>query len=191
MKNPGLAAVLSFFVVGLGQIYNGQIGKGLLMLVVYYTILILSLVFFWGGIFSIDTDAILTGIVGAPILGIIVVCIWISGISGAYRQAEKINCGGLTSTKNKPKAIRTSHPRRLDTKAVGRVALVLLSIPTFFFSIPAWITYWLLGFLRKTNLPLLQKMGYPPGRIIISIIVGIIVVILLINPTGSVEVQPI
>jgi len=28
-KNPGLAAVLSFFFAGLGQIYNGQIGKGL------------------------------------------------------------------------------------------------------------------------------------------------------------------
>jgi len=31
-KNPGTAAVLSFFYVGLGQIYNGQIGKGILMM---------------------------------------------------------------------------------------------------------------------------------------------------------------
>lgn len=29
-KDPGIAAVLSFFVTGLGQIYNGQIGKGIL-----------------------------------------------------------------------------------------------------------------------------------------------------------------
>lgn len=29
-KNPGVAAVLSFFWTGLGQIYNGRIGKGLL-----------------------------------------------------------------------------------------------------------------------------------------------------------------
>jgi TM2 domain-containing membrane protein YozV len=28
LKNPGLAAVLSFFISGLGQIYNGQIAKG-------------------------------------------------------------------------------------------------------------------------------------------------------------------
>ena len=34
-KNPGTAAVLSFFFAGLGQIYNGQIGKGLLLLLLY------------------------------------------------------------------------------------------------------------------------------------------------------------
>ena len=34
MKSPGLAAVLSFFICGpLGQIYNGQILKGLIFLV--------------------------------------------------------------------------------------------------------------------------------------------------------------
>lgn len=30
-RSPGLAAFLSFFVAGLGQIYNGQIGKGILI----------------------------------------------------------------------------------------------------------------------------------------------------------------
>ena len=35
MKNPGVAAVLSFFYCGLGQIYNGQILKGIIMLVAY------------------------------------------------------------------------------------------------------------------------------------------------------------
>jgi len=29
VKNPGLAAILSFFICGLGQIYNGQIAKGI------------------------------------------------------------------------------------------------------------------------------------------------------------------
>ena len=29
MKSSGLAVVLSFFISGLGQIYNGQIAKGL------------------------------------------------------------------------------------------------------------------------------------------------------------------
>lgn len=32
-KNPGLAAVLSFLIIGLGQIYNGQIGKGIGLMV--------------------------------------------------------------------------------------------------------------------------------------------------------------
>ena len=30
-KNPGLAAVASFFFAGLGQIYNGEILKGVLL----------------------------------------------------------------------------------------------------------------------------------------------------------------
>ena len=34
-KNPGLAAVLSFFYMGLGQIYNGQIAKGIAFIVGY------------------------------------------------------------------------------------------------------------------------------------------------------------
>jgi hypothetical protein len=31
-KSAGLAAILSFFYIGLGQVYNGQIAKGLLMM---------------------------------------------------------------------------------------------------------------------------------------------------------------
>ena len=34
-KNPGLAAVLSFFYTGLGQIYNGQIAKGIVFIVTF------------------------------------------------------------------------------------------------------------------------------------------------------------
>lgn len=32
-KNPGVAAVLSFFVPGLGQIYNGELGKGITIVI--------------------------------------------------------------------------------------------------------------------------------------------------------------
>src|SRR3989338_8963908 len=34
IKNPGLAAVLSFFFAGLGQIYNGQMAKGLILMAI-------------------------------------------------------------------------------------------------------------------------------------------------------------
>ena len=34
MKSAGLAAVLSFLIQGLGQIYNGQIIKGLILVVI-------------------------------------------------------------------------------------------------------------------------------------------------------------
>jgi len=34
-KNPGIATVLSFFWMGLGQLYNGQIAKGIGFCIVY------------------------------------------------------------------------------------------------------------------------------------------------------------
>ncbi|MEW5994034.1 MAG: hypothetical protein AB1744_06525 [Candidatus Zixiibacteriota bacterium] len=69
-KNPGLAAVLSFFYMGLGQIYNGQIAKGIFFIVLY--------TISWLLIF------ILIGIFTTPVL-------WIYGMYDAYKSAEKIN----------------------------------------------------------------------------------------------------
>jgi TM2 domain-containing membrane protein YozV len=70
MKNPGLAAVLSFFYCGLGQIYNGQILKGVLMFAAYSISIILMY--------------LLIGFITTPIL-------WIWGMYDAYKSAEKIN----------------------------------------------------------------------------------------------------
>jgi TM2 domain-containing membrane protein YozV len=69
-KNAGLAAVLSFFWCGLGQIYNGEIGKGILFMIVYGISLVLIMV--------------LVGFVTTPIL-------WIWGMVDAYRAAERMN----------------------------------------------------------------------------------------------------
>jgi len=69
-KNPGLAAILSFFYMGLGQIYNGQIGKGIFFIVVYSIS--------WLLIF------ILIGLITTPIL-------FIYGMYDAYKSAENIN----------------------------------------------------------------------------------------------------
>lgn len=77
MKSPGLAAVLSFFICGLGQIYNGQIVKGLIFLVAY----VVSWFMMW----------VLIGFITTPIL-------WIWGIVDAYQKAQKINAqaGGVS-----------------------------------------------------------------------------------------------
>lgn len=72
MKNSGLAAILSFFYTGLGQIYNGQIGKGLAMIVAYLISWFLMFV--------------VIGFITTPIL-------WVWGIYDAYKSAEKINEG--------------------------------------------------------------------------------------------------
>jgi len=70
MKNPGIAAVLSFFFAGLGQIYNGQIAKGIAFIITYFISAMLMIV--------------LIGFITTPI-------IWIWGMIDAYRQAEKLN----------------------------------------------------------------------------------------------------
>ena len=69
-KNPGLAAVLSFFWMGLGQIYNGQIAKGIAFIVFYAISWLLVFV--------------VIGLLTTPIL-------FIYGIYDAYKSAQKIN----------------------------------------------------------------------------------------------------
>lgn len=69
-KNPGLAAVLSFLFAGLGQIYNGQIGKGIAFICGYFVSVLLMFV--------------LIGFITTPIL-------WIWGMIDAYKTAERMN----------------------------------------------------------------------------------------------------
>lgn len=74
-KNPGVAAVASFFFAGLGQIYNGQLAKGILLMVVQA--INVALIF------------VLIGFFTYPI-------VWAYGMWDAYRTAEKINRGEVT-----------------------------------------------------------------------------------------------
>jgi len=69
-KSPGLAAVLSFLYAGLGQIYNGEIVKGVVFIIVYSVSLLLCFV--------------LIGFILAPL-------VWLEGIIDAYRSAQRIN----------------------------------------------------------------------------------------------------
>ena len=69
-KSPGVAAVLSFFWAGLGQIYNGEIGKGVMLIVLH--------AISWLMMF------IVIGFITTPIL-------WIYGMVDAYKTAERIN----------------------------------------------------------------------------------------------------
>ncbi len=70
MKNPGVAAVLSFFIVGLGQIYNGDIGKGTGLFVMWCFALLISIV-----------------LIGIPFA----ILIWMYGMHNAYQRAQKLN----------------------------------------------------------------------------------------------------
>jgi TM2 domain-containing membrane protein YozV len=69
-KDPVLSAVLSFIFAGSGQVYNGELGKGILFLV--------------------------GTIIGFFIFFIPGVIIWIYGIYDAYTTAEKMNKGEIS-----------------------------------------------------------------------------------------------
>ena len=66
MKSPSTASLLSFLVTGLGQVYNGQVGKGIL----FFILAILGIFF----TFAIGTIAI-----------------WIFSMVDAYQTAKQIN----------------------------------------------------------------------------------------------------
>jgi len=69
-KNSGLAAILSFLLPGLGQMYNGEVGKGVIIIIVQ--------------VVNVALMAIIIGFITAPI-----VMIW--AIYDAYKTAERIN----------------------------------------------------------------------------------------------------
>jgi TM2 domain-containing membrane protein YozV len=69
-KNPTIATLLSFFWTGLGQIYNGQILKGVFFMICYA----FSWVLMW----------IVVGFITTPIL-------WIWGMVDANNSAKRIN----------------------------------------------------------------------------------------------------
>jgi len=69
-KNPSIASVLSFFFMGLGQIYNGQIGKGVLFIILYAI--------------SVMLIFVVIGLITTPVL-------WVWGIVDANRSAKAIN----------------------------------------------------------------------------------------------------
>lgn len=75
-KNSGISAVLSFIWPGLGQVYNGQIGKGIAIMLIQFVLLVFSVF-------------IVTLIITLPAM----FAIWAWNIYDAYSIAEKINRG--------------------------------------------------------------------------------------------------
>ena len=75
-KNPGHAAVLSTLIPGFGQIYNGYIAKGIILVVAAVGTMILSM--------AVRSPERLIFI---PVYFVI----WTYGITDAYKSAENIN----------------------------------------------------------------------------------------------------
>lgn len=71
-RNSGIAAVLSFVIIGAGQVYNGEVGKGILFFLLAFVFLLLTFV-----------------LIGLPFL----LVLWVYAIYDAYRTAENYNAG--------------------------------------------------------------------------------------------------
>jgi hypothetical protein len=92
--NPGTAAVLSFIFNGLGQLYNGQIFKGLVIVflsAVSMLILVLgSIIIGFGLLGKISSLLVLIAGISLFCAGIIFICILgIYSIMDAYNTARK------------------------------------------------------------------------------------------------------
>jgi TM2 domain-containing membrane protein YozV len=97
-KNSGLAAVLSFFWCGLGQIYTGQILKGMVMMVFFPAFVWLGVsssfigILMASGAKSANDSSAAGGLVLLGLFGFLMVSfIWIYGMVNAYRRAEALN----------------------------------------------------------------------------------------------------
>ncbi|UCD85206.1 MAG: hypothetical protein JSU92_03165 [Deltaproteobacteria bacterium] len=89
-KNPGLATLLSLLWCGLGQIYNGKIVKGLILMSIYLVCVIYFVRCILGVISGTEEEVAAKGMI-AVILGIIVLMLWVYGMINAHETAEKIN----------------------------------------------------------------------------------------------------
>ncbi len=67
-KSSGIAVILSFFIPGLGQIYNGQIGKGILFIILSGILTLLMFV-----------------LIGIPLY----IIFWVYNLYDAYKTAER------------------------------------------------------------------------------------------------------
>ncbi|OGH05862.1 MAG: hypothetical protein A2W22_05410 [Candidatus Levybacteria bacterium RBG_16_35_11] len=90
MKNSGVAVILSFFVPGLGQIYNGQILKGVIFIILHGISVLIAIILIVGGSLALivtgnvfaTSPIILTGVILYPIF-------WIYNLYDAYNTAAR------------------------------------------------------------------------------------------------------
>ncbi len=93
-KSSSRATLLSFFWCGLGQVYNGRIAWGLILMIVYLLCLAVLVKCILGVIGGTEEEAAAKGMI-AVIFGIITLMLWVYGMLNAYEVAEKINRGEL------------------------------------------------------------------------------------------------
>lgn len=81
-KSSGVAVIASFFIPGLGQIYNGQILKGIFFILLHGLSILIGILLIFAGIFNTNGTPILIGIILYPIF-------WVYNLYDAYNTAER------------------------------------------------------------------------------------------------------
>lgn len=98
-KSELIALILAFFIPGLGHIYVGKLVRGVIFLVSYFGLNIISVALLWDTIsnlttttdpnflLNISSDLILI----TSVIGVISFVIWIVNLVDAYLQTKKYN----------------------------------------------------------------------------------------------------
>jgi len=88
-KSAGVAVVLSFFFMGLGQIYVGKIKRGLLLLMadVGLGVVVSIVVIFW----LTEYDAAATLLAVLVIISVLMFVLWVWNLFDAYKLANQYN----------------------------------------------------------------------------------------------------
>ena len=89
-KNAGVSAIMSALIPGLGQIYNGQIGKGILCFIVGCVLL--------GFYLAIPVPPPGSDLITASgLIATVLFFFWLGIIYYAYSTAKEINAGEITA----------------------------------------------------------------------------------------------
>jgi len=88
-KSEGIAAVLSFFFVGLGQIYVGKLARGILLMLAYMTIISVAFIVVFFVIVAVENFG---GVIVAMVVIVAIgLAIEIWNIFDAYKLAKEYN----------------------------------------------------------------------------------------------------
>jgi len=98
LKSEILALILAFFIPGAGHIYAGKIARGVVILVIYFSLTVLSTLWVFTLIPGFATDdpmAVMDALGGSlaliVILSLVTFIIWIAQLIDAYNQVKTYN----------------------------------------------------------------------------------------------------
>lgn len=141
-KTPAVASLLSFIVSGAGQIYNGELGKGIGMIAAY--------ILCWA-----------TSALGFPVLFLI--ALWIWGMIDAHAKAEEIN-SHLKTTLTAEDAIQNQVKEELE-----KIKAATISTDEFVGQLEKLFVLFQSGMLTEAEftakkLPLIDQLTYKKPR---------------------------